>query len=68
MSQTALVIKALKRGERLTPLDALRRYGIGRLASRIYDARKAGEHIIAEMVEVKPGCRVSRYSMRRKAA
>lgn len=68
MSQTALVIRVLRRGEKLTPLDAWKRFGIYRLGARVWDARKAGHQILTQMVEVKPGMRVASYSMRRKAA
>jgi hypothetical protein len=67
MTQVETIVKALKRGEKLTPLSALKRYGVGRLASRVYDARKAGEKILAELVEVKPGVRVSQYWIKRAA-
>ena len=40
MSQNAQILSALKNGERLTPLDALNRFGCFRLGARVYDLRK----------------------------
>ena len=38
-SQTARIKAALLRGETLTPMDALRRFGCFRLGARIWDLR-----------------------------
>jgi tRNA/tmRNA/rRNA uracil-C5-methylase (TrmA/RlmC/RlmD family) len=43
---------ALERGERLTPLDALNRFGLWSLASAIHALRKQGMEIDAELIEV----------------
>lgn len=40
----------LSRGKRLTPLDALRRFGCMRLGARIWELRKEGVMIEREMV------------------
>lgn len=45
MSQCADVLHAMKFGRKLTPMAALRLYGIFRLSARIYDLRKSG-HVI----------------------
>ena len=53
MSQTENILKHLKRGKRITPLEALNRYGCFRLASRIYDINKllpAGKEVKMKMV------------------
>lgn len=62
MTQTAAILEALKQGSRLTPMDALRRFGCFRLAARIWDLRKAGYAIHERSVEVG-GAVVSEYSM-----
>jgi hypothetical protein len=49
-SQCDMILGALRRGERLTPLDALRRFGCLRLAARVDDLRSAGHRISTEMV------------------
>lgn len=43
---------ALERGERLTPLDALNRFGLWSLASAIHALRKQGMAIDAELIDV----------------
>ena len=48
-SQTARIKAALLRGETLTPMDALRRFGCFRLGARIWDLRnKQGMNIRTE--------------------
>ena len=60
MSQRQKVLKALQRGQKLTPLDALNR-GMGmRLGGHIYALRKAGHDIRSEIVK-KGDSRVSKY-------
>ena len=44
-SQKDLILKALKSGHRVTPIDALNRYGCFRLAARIAELRAAGHDI-----------------------
>jgi len=51
-SQRAAIKRALKAGEKLTHLDALRKFGCARLAARIHELRKEGMDIAKEMVEV----------------
>lgn len=60
MSQREKVLRALQRGHKLTPLDALNR-GMGlRLGGHIYALRKAGHDIRSELVQ-KGDARVSKY-------
>lgn len=67
MTQAAQILRALKRGQRLTPLEALRDFSCMRLGARIHELKRAGFPIQSERIEVKPGTYVSRYSMRRAA-
>lgn len=68
-SQSAMILRDLKRGKTVTALDALRRYGCLRLSGRIYDLRQDGHQITKTMVEVGEGKRVARYRLpKRKAA
>jgi len=48
-SQCQEVLKALKRGERLTAITALRDFGCFRLAARIKDLRNQGHPIVSQM-------------------
>lgn len=64
-SQASLILRDLRRGRRITPIDALKLYACFRLGARIFDLKKRGHPIQSERIEVKPGVRVARYSMRR---
>lgn len=61
MSQADAILDALLRGETLTPLDALRRYGCFRLGARIWDLKKKGYAIEMRLVETSGGARVAEY-------
>ena len=52
MTQEKGILEALQDGERLTPGDALKRFGCMRLAARVYDLRKLGHKIAEQMIEV----------------
>ena len=47
MGQKEMVLEVLRTGEGLTAADALYRYGIGRLASRICELRKESYPILS---------------------
>lgn len=51
-TQTDRILHALESGVKLTPADALSRFGCFRLAARIYDLRALGHDIQERMVEV----------------
>src|SRR5690606_3085931 len=60
--QTSEILKALREGDRLTPLDALDRFGCLRLGARIWDLRhKSGIDVKSETVELDNGKKVARY-------
>ena len=63
MSQSDDILKALQRGERLTPLDALTQYNCMRLASRISDLKREGHTIYARTIKTASGKSVSEYWM-----
>lgn len=50
-SQVDQIREALLRGEELTPIEALRRFGCLRLAARVSDLRRDGLQIESETVE-----------------
>lgn len=63
-SQTAQIKAALLRGEKLTPMDALRRFGCFRLGARIWDLRnQQGMNIKTERHRTKNGKIVAAYSL-----
>ena len=60
-TQSEQILKALKNGERLTHLDAEKRFNCLRLGARIYDLKKRGHNIISKMITVPSGKRVAQY-------
>lgn len=60
-SQTEKVLKYLRRGRTLTPLQALRELGIMRLAARIYELRNDGHLIGTHLKSTPDGARVAEY-------
>jgi len=50
LSQEKRILAHLKKGKSITPLEALRRWGVMRLASRISDLRMKGYDIISTMI------------------
>lgn len=62
MSQKSKIIKYLKMGGKLTPIDALSNYGCYRLAARVGELRKEGHDIKSVMVE-RRGKRFAEYEL-----
>lgn len=62
-AQSAQILKALKNGEKLTHLDAERRFNCLRLGARIHELKKRGYEIKSQMITVPSGKRVAQYSM-----
>lgn len=63
MSQELDILMHLKRGEILTPLEALNEYGCFRLSGRILDLRKMGFNIKTTMIELENGKKIASYSL-----
>ena len=59
-TQNTHILKALKDGARLTPMDALKRFGCFRLGARIADLHKAGHDIKTRIVH-KDGKNFAEY-------
>lgn len=68
MSQEKQILHYLKAGHKLTPLEALKRFGCLRLSGRIFDLRQAGHRIAADIIEVGDGKHVAQYRLAKKAA
>jgi hypothetical protein len=62
MSQKEELLKALQRGEELTTLDALTRYGVMALSQRMTELQRAGYPVKSEMIDLPSGKRVAQYS------
>ena len=67
MTQSQRVLRHLEDYGSITQMDAIRDYGIMRLASRVDELRKAGHPIITERVEGRnrygEKCHWARYRM-----
>lgn len=53
MTQAQQVVKFMQENGSISTLEAFREFGITRLASRIYELRRAGLEIIAETEKAK---------------
>jgi len=62
-SQNQAILKSLQRGEKLTPIDMLRRFGSLRASARIHNLRDKGYDIKTEIIKTNSGKRVAQYSL-----
>lgn len=62
MTQQEWVLAQLKRGKKLTPIDAFNGCGTLKLATRISELKSKGHNIVSKMIE-KNGKRFSQYSL-----
>jgi len=63
MSQTSDILKALRRGRKITALDALTEFGCFRLSARILELREQGFGIHSKMIKSENGKRFAQYSL-----
>lgn len=50
ISQNLEILKHLQNNGSITPIDALKQYGVFRLGARIYDLKRKGYNIATEIV------------------
>jgi len=62
MSQATRILAHLKAGKKLTPLQALQKFGCLRLSGRVLELRQAGYQIKTRLVR-KGRSRVAEYSI-----
>lgn len=60
-SQAKRILAYMKAGNRITPIDALEKFGSFRLGARIADLRADGHDIKSEFVVTTSGKRVKSY-------
>jgi hypothetical protein len=60
-SQAKKILAYMQAGNRITPIDALERFGSFRLGARIADLRADGHEIKSEFVKTATGKRVKAY-------
>ena len=63
MSQTTQIANYLNKGRKLTPIDALNKFGCFRLAARIADLRNDGMNIKTTIVKLKNKKQIAQYSV-----
>lgn len=63
MTYVQQIHAALERGERLTTLESLRRYGCFSLPVVIFKLRRQGHPVITEMIELPNGKHVAQYRL-----
>lgn len=61
-SQNSMVLDHLVSGKKLTPLEAIRRFGCLRLGARVYELKRRGHRIKAEIV-TRNNRRVAEYRL-----
>lgn len=66
-TQCSQILRTLKKGKTLTPLEALREFGCFRLAARIHELKEQGIPIKSAL-ETKRGKRVAVYWIEKAAA
>lgn len=64
MNQTEQILNYLKKGNKITPLEALQKFGCFRLASRIWDIRNQGHNIQAMRINQKGKKNFCQYSLK----
>ena len=62
-SQNTAILAHLKRGHRITPIEALNKFECFRLGARIFDLKAEGHRIEKEMVPTSTGKRVAEYRL-----
>lgn len=63
MNQASAILSHLRKGNTLTPIEALRLFRCLRLSGRIYDLRQRGHNIEMQLIETKGGKHVAQYRM-----
>ena len=64
MSQNKQIADYLNKGKKLTPIDALNKFGCFRLASRINDFRNDGMNIVTKTIKLDNNKQVAQYSIK----
>lgn len=60
-TQAQMVLEALQRGDKITAINALSRFGVFRLAARIHELKKLGHDIQSATMKRSSGKRYSVY-------
>ena len=64
MSQNKQIADYLNKGKKLTPIDALNKFGCLRLAARIADLRNEGMNIVTNTIKLENNKQIAQYSIK----
>ena len=64
MSQNKQIADYLNKGKKLTPIDALNKFGCFRLAARIADLRNEGMNIVTRTIKMENKKQIAQYSVK----
>jgi len=64
MSQNKQIADYLNKGKKLTPIDALNKFGCFRLAARIADLRNEGMNIKTNTIKLENKKQIAQYSVK----
>jgi hypothetical protein len=64
MSQNKQIADYLNKGKKLTPIDALNKFGCFRLAARIADLRNDGMNIVTNTIKLENKKQIAQYSVK----
>ena len=64
MSQNKQIADYLNKGKKLTPIDALNKFGWFRLAARIADLRNEGMNIVTNTIKLDNNKQIAQYSIK----
>ena len=64
MSQNKQIADYLNKGKKLTPIDALKKFGCFRLAARIADLRNEGMNIVTKTIKLDNKKQIAQYSIK----
>jgi hypothetical protein len=64
MSQNKQIADYLNKGKKLTPIDALNKFGCFRLAARIADLRNEGMNIVTRTIKLENKKQIAQYSIK----
>jgi len=64
MSQNKQIADYLNKGKKLTPIDALNKFGCFRLAARIADLRNEGMNIVTKTIKLDNKKQIAQYSVK----
>jgi hypothetical protein len=64
MSQNKQIADYLNKGKKLTPIDALNKFGCFRLAARIADLRNEGMNIVTTNIKLENKKQIAQYSIK----